>query len=194
MSSTRFQHWLAFSLLALLPTVARAATPAQVCESRSAAALSSCANAVSRQELKCVQTTGAACLSGDTKVAAALASVSTKVLKACPDAATLTAAGYGAALTPAGFVAQLQGACQDAPASLFARSFGGPHAAVRATASATDKQCLDRAYNTGRTQIDYAFKQQSSCLIAAHAGRSCDPATVSSRISAREAKNAASIA
>ena len=171
----------------------RAATPGQACEKKAVAALRTCGKVVTKQELICVQHTGAACAPGDAVVARALATVSVEVLKACPDVATVTAAGYPPLLTPAGLTAKLQEACTSEAASLFARSFGGPHAAVRTTAVA-DRPCLDYAYGKGRTMVDYALKQQTSCILKAHGGGTCDPATVAARIAAREAKTAGAIA
>lgn len=128
---------------------ARALTPGQRCEKNAAKAVSSCFRTVGKVEWKCYRDTGAACASGDEDVAKALAKLETKVLDSCPDAATVTAAGYPSPLGPATLVARLQEACTSNVASLVARTFGGPQAAVRNAASVTDQACLDRAYTNG---------------------------------------------
>ena len=181
--------------LVLLSAVApsQATTPGQTCEKKAVAALRRCGKSVTKQQLVCVQQTGAACLPADAGVTKALVTVSAKVLQACPDIATVSAAGYAPLLSPAGLVAKLQEACTSEAASLFARSFGGPHAAVRTTAVA-DRPCLDYAYRKGRTLVDYALKQQSRCVLKAHGGGICVPATVASKIAARESRTGASIA
>ena len=177
-----------------LATVAAALTPGQLCEKQAANALRGCVKSYSKQQLVCMQDTGATCVPGDAKIARALATLQTKVSAACPDGATLTAAGYSAALTPAGLIDRLDEACASMAASLVARSFGGPQAAARSAASATDRECLDYAYGRGRKMIVFALKQQSKCVLAAHTGGSCDPATVSAKIATRQAAYANAIA
>jgi hypothetical protein len=163
--------------------VSQAATSAGLaCEKRAARELRACGNAVARQQLKCVKSTGALCADTDAKIAASLAKLAGNVLRDCPGGATVAAAGYSAALAPAGLVDRLQEACVSESMSLAARSFGGPQAAVRSATDAAGKACLDNAFNQGRTMADYAYWQRSSCLQAAHAGRTCDPAKVAERI------------
>jgi hypothetical protein len=122
-----------------------------------------------------------------------LGRLATHVLGDCPDTATVTAAGYPAALTPAGLVSRLQEACGSVAMTLVARSFGGPQIAVRDTADKTQQACLDNAYSQGRSVVDYAFWQRSSCLQAAHAGRSCDPARAAEHIAAKVARATTSV-
>jgi hypothetical protein len=177
----------------LLPAAAPAAAPGPRCESKAAAAMRVCTRSVARQTLRCYQQTGAACLDADTRIVRARAKLESKVLAACPDGATMAAAGYPALLTPAALVDRLQEVCGSAPASLAARSFGGPHAAVRQTASTADRSCLDYAYGQGRKLIDYALKQRSACLKKAHGGGACDVAGVEAKIAARETKAATGV-
>src|SRR5262245_39923592 len=105
---------------------AEALTPAQRCEKDAATALSSCVRSVGKVELTCYRDAGTACPRGDARRTRALEKLETKVLKACPDGATVTAAGYPPLLVPAGVVTRLQEACTSGIASLAARSFGGP--------------------------------------------------------------------
>src|SRR5262249_1896057 len=83
---------------------ALAPTPAQKGEATAAAALGSCFKRVGLRELACFQGQIGACAPGDASIAGALAKLERKVVARCPDAATVQAAGYGAAATPAGLV------------------------------------------------------------------------------------------
>jgi hypothetical protein len=170
-----------------------AATPGQRCEKDAAKAVSSCFRAVGTVEWKCYRDGGAACAPGHADVAKALAKLQTKVLDACPDAATVTAAGYPPLLTPSTLVDRLSEACTSNVASLVARTFGGPQAAVRNAASVTDQACLDRASTKGQSLIDYGYRQYGKCLQKAHAGGVCDPASVGAKIAKREASTVSSI-
>src|SRR5678815_2438626 len=79
-------------------------------------------------------------------------------------------------------------------ASLVARSFGGPHAAARAAANASDRECLDYAYGRGRKMIVFALRQQSKCVLAAHTGGTCDPGSISAKLATRRQAYADAIA
>src|SRR5262249_25480635 len=160
----------------------------QNCEKKAASELRTCGKNYAKEQLKCVQQSGATCDLANPKVVSVVAKLQAKVLDACPGAATVAAAGYPAALQPCGVVDAFSEACQSGAATWVARSFGGPKLAVRAAASATDQKCLDYAYAQGRKLIDYALKQQSKCVPAAHAGKTCDPADPTGKIAARQAK------
>jgi hypothetical protein len=179
----------------LAPAAALAGmTPGQLCEKTASDALRNCVKKVSKLAQKCYQTTGAACAAGDAKLVKELARVGGKVLAKCPDQATVQAASYGPALTPAGLVTRLERACTQAVASLAARSLGGPHAAVYRSASAADRKCLDGAWKEAQGLVDYALKQQSTCIRNAGAGKACDTATLAAKLDAREAKSVGKIA
>jgi len=62
-----------------------------------------------------------------------------------PRRCRVSAAGYPPLLTPPALVDRLHETCTSNVASLVARTFGGPQAAVRNAASVTDQACLDRA-------------------------------------------------
>lgn len=173
---------------------ARALTPGQRCEKDAAKALSSCVRSVGKTEGKCYRDTNAPCAPTDEDVAKALAKLQSKVLASCPDAATVSAAGYPPLLTPPALVARLQKACTSGVASLAARSFGGPHAAVRGAAAPADQDCLDRAYSKGLSLVGYAFGQYSKCVQKVHIGSTCDPASVDAKVAKRETKTADTIA
>lgn len=176
-----------------IATSAAALTPGQLCEKKAVNAFRKCEKTVAKQALKCLQKTSTGCIPGDPKIQDALAKVEASVLDACPDGATLLDAGYPGALTPQGLADRLQEACESTAVSLVARSFGGPHAAVRAGASTTDRSCLDYAYTQGLKLVDYTLRQQSTCVLASHAGKTCDPATTEARIASRKTKVVASV-
>lgn len=184
---------LAGSLGAVAPATA-GLTPGQLCEKKAATILRTCDKNVAKQQLVCMKATGALCLPADPKLVKAYATLESRTLDACPDAPTLAGAGYSALLTPAGFVARLKETCESAAVTLAARSFGGPQAASRATATAADKDCLDRAYDQGRKMLDYRLKQLTKCVLGVHAGKTCDPVAVNAKIAAREGKTATAIA
>ncbi len=194
-TSARFAWAIPIACAAWLGSVAVAsAVPGQLCEKKAAAALRSCGRAVAHEQEKCVEATGATCAPSDARLVAAYARLATKTLDACPDGGTVGAAGYPALLTPAALVDRLHEACESAAATLVARTFGGPQAAVFDGATVDDRTCLEKAYDQGRRMVDYAMKQQSACLLAAHAGRTCDPAVPAAKIAARESKTALAIA
>lgn len=172
---------------------ALAATPGQRCEGAASNSLRACFKKVSRLQQQCYAETGVACATNDPKVAAASTRVSTKVLRRCADQATVSAAGYAPLLTPAGLVARLQEACHAAAASLAARSYGGPHAAVRNATDASSLRCLDRAFTKGRALIDYGLRRQSRCIRKSHAGRPCDVLGLTATLTTRAATTASQI-
>lgn len=169
-------------------------TPGQLCEKTASDTLRTCVKKVGKLEQKCYQTTAAACLDTDAKLVKELARIGDKVLPKCPDQATVQAANYGPVLTPAALVERLESACIRAVASLAARSVGGPHAAVYGVASADDKKCLDGAWKEGQVLLDYAMKQQSTCIRNVGAGKTCDTAALDAKIDGREAKSVGKIA
>jgi hypothetical protein len=187
MSTTTRTLGLALLAGLAMPLASIAAmTPGQVCEKTASDTLRTCVKMGGKLHQKCYQTTGGACLATDPKLVEGLARVSTKILPKCPDQATVQAAGYGAVLTPTGLVDRMENACTSAVASLAARSYGGPHAAVRATASVADQKCLDRAWRSGQSLIIYNLKQQSICIRNVAAGKTCDPVALAAKLTTRE--------
>jgi hypothetical protein len=175
--------------LALWPAPpADAATPAQRCEAAAAKAVRACVTKVAREVRTCYLDSGAACLPSDTKVSAALAKLDKTVAKKCPDAATVQAAGYGALLTPAALAARLRETCTGEPATLAARTFGGPQAAILATADAPTRACLGSAYKEASKYLKRAAAQHAACIKKAHAGKVCDVAKTTAKVGAAEAK------
>lgn len=170
-----------------------AQTPGQLCGKAVATALRTCVIAAGKQQQQCYRGTGSACAPSDAKLLKALARTSDKVLARCTDAGTVQAAGFGALLTPAALVARIQNACTTAVAGLAARSYGGPHAAVRNAAAPVDQACLDEAWRQGQSLINYQLRQQSTCIAKVAAGKPCDTAKLAAKLAAREAKTATKI-
>jgi hypothetical protein len=169
------------------------ATPAQKCEASVASLITSCSKTVGLHVGKCYADTGAACTPTDKLVVKSLAKVDAKVLKACPDAATVAAAGFGAMMDPAGLIARVKEACAGEPASLAARSFGGPQAAVLATADAPTTACLVTAQAEATKMMQLESKTYASCLKVTHAGKTCSLTKTLAKIAAIEAKSTAKI-
>ena len=117
-------------------SLARAATPAQKCESAAVSALAACFAKVGEQVRLCYLKDGAACAGTDATIAGALAKLETNVERKCASPAVVQAAGFGDVATPADLVGRLQESCRGEPASLAARTFGGPQAALLASTDA----------------------------------------------------------
>jgi hypothetical protein len=175
-------------------TSAQAASSGQLCEKKVVSSLRTCNKLLAKQQTSCLKRTGAPCVAGDERIAAALDQLEHSVLAACPDGATVADAGYPAALTPAGLADRLLEACEGATESLLARSYGGPLAAARAGAEPAGRSCLDYAFGQGRKIIDYGLKLQSACVLTTHSGRICDAASTQARITARADRTADAIA
>jgi len=179
----------------LMPAVAGAAlTPARLCEKAAADSLRACVSQVGRLAQQCYRKTGSACATSDPKLVKQIDRVADRVLAKCTDQATVQAAGYGPVLTPAGLAERLQNACTSAVASLAARSYGGPHAIVRDNAFPSDQKCLDGAWKDGLSLINYGLQQQSKCILDVKNGKTCDTASLASKLSVRQASTASKIA
>jgi hypothetical protein len=197
-ASSGYAHWTrvprlprTISLLAAVAGFAvpsHAATPAQRCEQAAAKGLRSCFAKVATEVRHCYLDTGAACPAGDPMVAAALHKLETRVLDKCSDAASVQAAGYGTLLTPPALVARLREACLGEPATLAARTFGGPQAALLASATPGIRTCLASAYEEASRYVTVAFSTEATCLRQAHRGPSCNVARVIVRLGKAEAK------
>jgi len=184
----RFHASFAPLLLSALALPAHAATPAQRCEQTAAKALRSCVTKVAAQVQRCYDDTGAACSASDTKVTTPLALLEAKVLAKCPDGATVQGAGYGTLLTPAALVARLRESCVGEPATLAARTFGGPQAALLAAADAATRECLLDAFKQTTKYLKTAFAKQDACIKKAHAGGACNVAKTTATVDAARTK------
>ena len=162
--------------LVLAAVHAGAATQAQKCEKTVVTQVLSCVNNVGGRMRKCYLKTGAGCAAADAGIAKAVAGLEKKILKACPDAATVQAVGYGAAVTPAGLAARAVEICKGDPASVAARTFGGPQAAVLAAADADETKCLDNASKEALKLIKKTAGLYAGCIAKAHKGKVCNVA------------------
>lgn len=172
---------------------AQAATPAQKCEKTVASAISSCVAGVGAKMRKCYLKTGEACPGTEQGIAKALTKVADKITAKCPDDATVQATGYGATVTRAGLIARAQESCTGEPTQLLARTFGGPHAAVLATADDTLRTCLSEASKAGLKQIKAEASARAACIKKAHGGKPCDLAKTAAKIAAAQTAASAKI-
>lgn len=176
------------------PMVARAAASAgQICEEAAAEGLRSCVAKLGKLQQRCYRDTGSACSSSHPDVLEQLNRVESRVLERCATPSVIEQAGYGAVLSTAGLVARLQHACTSAIASLAARSYGGPHAAARGTASSRDQKCLDAAWRSGLKLIGNGLKQQSTCIRNHKAGKTCDLTKLAEKLATIESRTATSL-
>ena len=165
---------------------AAAATQAQKCEAAAAAALGACANKVGGRVRACYGATGGPCAPADAQITGALAKLERTVLGKCPDAATVQAAGYGAAAAPAGLIARLKESCAGDPASLAARTFGGPQGALLVGATAGTKTCLDTAMLQATKLLQTTIAVDARCIRKAHRGGTCNLASTAARVAGAE--------
>ncbi|MDX2166274.1 MAG: pectin acetylesterase-family hydrolase [Deltaproteobacteria bacterium] len=182
---------IAYLILAGAPA---AATTAARCESAVARATVACLNAVGRASRDCYAHFGGACAADAPPLRRALDGLRATISRECPDGATVAAAGYGGSLTPAGLVARAAEACIGEPASLAARSFGGPQAAVLAAADASGRACLLSAQREAVRFVVRAARARARCLAQARRGRVCDAARLPSIVDAARQRAAAAIA
>jgi len=179
--------------LAAAGSAAAGVPPGRVCDRGAADALRTCTTRLGRAEQACLRKSGNPCAAGDPRRTAAFAGAVARVLAACPDQASVDAAGHGPLMTPGALAGRIEHACSRGVASLFARSFGGPHAAARMAASSSDRRCLDGAFRDGLSLLDWSAKRQSACVLDAVTGKGCDPAGLAADLAVREASTAGRI-
>jgi hypothetical protein len=134
---------------------------------------------------RCYERGGAPCAT-DAVVTNALGALGRRIERACPDAVTVQAVGWGPLLTPATLVTRFQEACRGEAATLAARSFGGPHGAALAVATPVARTCLTESQRAAAGFLDRALTRTSACLLATRRGRACDPVATEARIAASE--------
>ena len=181
-------------LLGLSATSALAATPARRCERSVAAAVASCVTKVDARVRRCYADTGVACPAADPTIAAAVAKLEGAIGKGCPDGASAQAAGFGALVTPTAVVDRAREACLGQAATIAARTFGGPHAALLVGAPADVRACLDTAFAESAKLLESSYRVQRSCIRKAHGDRICVPDLAAGRIASLEAKATSRVA
>src|SRR5262249_27253442 len=159
------------TILVLSSLPALAANQAQKCEKTVATSISACVARVGARMRKCYLSTGSACATSEMRIVKSLGKISTKVTKQCPDTATVQSAGYGAVSTPAGLIARAQEECTGETAALLSRTFGGPQAAVLATADASLTTCLSVASTAGLKLLRAESSARGACIRKAQAGK-----------------------
>lgn len=176
------------ALLALPPDPADAAPASRRCESAVAGGLVGCVGKVAALTGRCYRETGAPCPVDDPRVTRTLDKLERSVLARCPDTLTAQTAGYGLSVTPQAVAARAREACMGEPATLAARTFGGPHGALLAGAPGEQLACLDEAYTRIAKLVTDVAKLQSSCIRKAHRGGTCDTAALAAKVSTLQAR------
>jgi hypothetical protein len=189
----RMRFALVVALSILLTDSAIAASPAQRCERGVAAAVGSCVARVNARVRRCYAQTGSACAASDSGIATAVARLEATIGTACPDAASAQAAGFGAVVTPSAVVDRAREACLGEAATLAARTFGGPQAALLVGATAEAKSCLDDAFAASAAFLKSSYRTQRSCIRKAHGGGTCDVGATTAQVAFLESKAAGKV-
>ena len=126
------------------------------CETTTGFALAECTATVARLHADCLDRTDALCASDDSGVGAAFEALRTEVAASCETADLLDEAAVSRS---EGLVAS----CAQEATSLVGRVAGGPHAAVWAAASDTDRACLAGALDASITQLEQSVTQYMAC-------------------------------
>lgn len=165
------------------PTATATVDPV-ACADAAAAGLRTCVTALNEAQRDCYLSDGSACAGNDPDVTAALAALDDVVGAACPDAATVRAAGFGDAFTTDSLVGRLSASCRTEAASLAARSFGGPQGAALPDADAAERTCLTSAHQGASALISSQLALYDDCIADQRDGGSCDPAAVATEAAA----------
>ena len=173
--------------------IAAAATPAQRCEAGVAGALGSCVSRVNALARRCYAKTGAACAANDAGVARAVAMLERGITKSCAPDATAQAAGYGALVTTSALLDRAREACLGEAATIAARTFGGPHAALLQGATDDVKACLDTGFAESAKLLVSSYRTQGACIRKAHKGGVCNPVAIANTVATLELKAAAKV-
>jgi hypothetical protein len=150
--------------------------------------LRTCTELWNGAERACYLETGSACANDDPDVVAAIAAVNDAVAQGCPDAAAVTASGFGPMFTPETLRDRLREECRAETASLSARSFGGPHGVVVGTTNATIKTCLAAAHEGGTRLLQEGQQIYGGCIDAQRTGGSCNVQQVETQIASLQSQ------
>jgi hypothetical protein len=173
---------------------ARAALePGRACERAAAEQLEACLRKVHGATRRCFRASARVCEAENRAIRAAVSRLEASVLRSCPDPATIASAGFGPLLAPGALADRLVEACTGDPATLAARTFGGPHGAVLRRARDADDRCLLRAHREAARSSVRALALQSDCVLRERSGQGCDAAAVSVRVALEEARARARI-
>jgi len=177
-----------------VPTDTAAPTPdVAACVDGAFAALRDCVVDRGADVGDCYEATGVNCNPQDGSTEMALRQVPADVRRACPDDATVRAAGFGAAFTVDSLIGRLQSACSAEVGSLAGRSFGGPQGAALTGADSEDRTCLFDAYGAAKNLLSTELDAYHACITANRDGSSCDTADVRQSAAAEEAQLALAV-
>lgn len=148
------------------PTPAPTQPPpmAPACAEAAFESMRACVRMLNRETRACYLAEGTGCDVEAGPAADVLADVESAVLLGCAGPAQVAEAGFGDAFTPETLAARVQSMCRAEVASLAARSFGGPHAAVLADADSAARDCLEAAHFAGEELMDIVVGARSICL------------------------------
>src|SRR5262249_48850275 len=147
---------------------------------------------VGRRINGCYLRTGAACPATESGTARQLANTAAKIDAQCSDAA-VRALGYGVDATVGTVTARVQEACTGEVASIAARTFGGPQAALLQGADRAQRQCLSTASSEALPLGRGEARLPAGRPAQAHR-TTCDVASTRAAIAAAEAKTVAAVA
>ena len=140
------------------------------CERAIASRLGHCFYRVSKRVNGCYLDSGQPC--PEAELGRELDRLERRVRRRCTDA-DLQQLGYGPLFTVQTMVARLREDCRGEAEALAARTFGGPQAAVLASAAPEDAACLAAAAASAARMMRKAFLLQSNCVRKEHGGRLC---------------------
>ena len=180
----RFVAPLALTLLGLVGSAGASVPSPTRCESVTAFALRRCV--AHATQCDACTAAGAPCGTCSEVRATEAAALTNRVTTAC-SVATLQTLGFGPLATPATVAARLVADCSAEADALYARTFGGPQAALLGDAN---RACLTAAHRGGALVIDRAYRSAGQCARRARrrGASACQPASVDAAIAAAEAQ------
>lgn len=137
----------------------------RVCHEAVSAAAAQCVSTVGDEVGSCYSSTDAACADDNTIITMALADMQTAVTAGCPTVDLIRDAGYGPLITRDALDAQLESTCRGEPASMAARSLGGPHAYILNNGTPADGVCVNTTYEQGMTVLNGVYADYAACVL-----------------------------
>ncbi|MBR9812965.1 hypothetical protein GYB61_03790 [bacterium] len=139
---------------------------AQFCQAEASAAFGACHATVADTSNSCYNDGGMPCASDDADILAARSAMADRVSAACGTDTSAQGAGFGPSVTTANLIGQLDAACVGEPATLVARSYGGPQARLLSEApTPLATTCLTAAYDTADALIRDTYADYAACVL-----------------------------
>lgn len=135
-----------------------------LCQQAASEALGQCFTAVAARTAVCYEG-GVPCASDDADISAALLALENGYAEHCVSDLTVQSAGFGVQVSDGAVLAQLQEACLGEPATLVARSYGGPQAKLLVNANPAVDQCVTTAYSEAATLIAADYADYAACIL-----------------------------